>query len=337
MKINSTLKLIKKVFFILLAWLCIVMIVEGKTEEDDERDRSTILEKALVNLYFYPINRLLDFQDILHFGIAGSLGLGAEVAVTENGSFGGYYTARENGIAFHGHRKRVSWLDAPIAPAGPLKLIPGLDEKQRTHRVNHGYGTASFGKHRYETPSDELGPGHFKRFTKKSVINELMPSEYDLDDERDTLVNKVDESLSKENEAALRAEVVAGIIHPYVAFEMYELVDFVSGLVFLDTKKDDWKTEPGTNKLRKLGRGIANVLTGIIEVPKNIIEVDKNDGGFAAVTYGTARGAWRFVVRSAFVGPWEVLTFPTSTEPVVEPEFPFATTTSEVSWRIKYK
>ena len=337
MKIKPTPKLISKVFFLSAVSLCLVTTVEGKSEEDDERHRSTTLEKALVNLYFYPVNRLLDLQDIFHFGIAGSVGLGAEVAVTEKASVGGYYTARETGIAFHGHRKRVSWLDAPVAPVSPVKLIPGLDEKHRTHKVKHGYATASFGKHRYETPSDELGPLHFKRFTKKSVINELLPSEYELDDDRNTLVKKLDESLNKENESALRAEVVAGVIHPYMAFEMYELLDFVTGLFFLDTKKDDWKTKPGTNKLRKLGRGVANVLTGVIEVPKNIYEVEKNDGGFAAVTYGAARGAWRFVVRSAFVGPWEVLTFPTSTEPVVEPEFPFATTTSEVSWRVKYK
>ena len=337
MKINSTVNLVTKVFLILLLWVfCVTNSVQGKSEDHDERDRASALEKALVNLYFYPINRLLDLQDILHFGIAGTLGLGAEIAFTEKGSFGGYYTARETGIAYHGHRKRLSWLDAPIPPVSPIKLIPGLDEKQRFHKVSHGYATASFGRHRYETHSEDPSL-HFKRFTKRAAMNEILPTESDMQEERNTLVNKLDESLNKDNESALRAEVVVGVVHPYIALELYELLDFVTGIAFLDTKKDDWKTKPGTNKLRKLGRGVANILTGVVEVPSNIYEVQKNDGGFAAISYGAARGTWRFLVRSAFVGPWEIITFPTSTEPIIEPEFPFAATTSDVSWRVKYK
>ena len=325
-----------KILLILVLWIGWVLMAEGKTEDDDERDRATSLERALINLYFYPINRLLDLTDILHFGIAGALGLGGEIAVTEKASFGGYYAAKELGIAYHGHRKRLSWLDAPGGPLSPIRLIPGLDEKQRIHKVEHGYATASFGKYRYETDSEDEYQ-HFKRYNKKPVINELIPTEYDLDDEGDFFANKIDESLNKETESAIRAEVVAGIVHPYIAFEMFELLDLIAGIAFVDIKQDDWQTEPGTNKVRKLGRGIANMATGILEIPINIFQVDKNDGGFAALTYGTARGAWRFLIRSAFVGPWEITTFPMSTEPVIEPEFPFAATTSDVSWRVKYK
>ena len=338
MKINFSGKFIRKVLLILMFWTGWVFIAEGQGEEDDEAERANLLERTIVNLYFYPVNRLLDLQEIIHFGIAGSLGLGAEFAVTEKGSVGGYYTAREKGIAYHGHRKRMSWLDAPISPVSPIKLIPGLDEKHRLHSVEHGYSTASFGKYRYESSDDEKGPQHFKRFSKKAIINELMPTERELDDEEsNTLDKEIDKSLNKDNEMALRAEVVAGVVHPYVAVELTELLDFFTGFAFLDTKKDDWHAEPGTNKVRKLGRGVANILTGIVEVPLNIYEVEKNEGGFAALTYGTARGAWRFLVRSAFVGPWEIATFPTSTEPIIEPEFPFAATTSDVNWRVKYK
>lgn len=307
-----------------------------------DSERAGLLEKAMVKLYFYPINRLLDLQDIIQLGIAGSLGLGAEIAVTENASFGGYYTARETGIAYHGHRKRVSWLDfASWADPTPItKLIPGLDNKHRHHSVKQGYATFSYGKQRYES---ESGEGlHFKRFSKKSVINQFAPTSDPLGTEEETnmLKNKIkeiNETLNKENESALRAEVVAGLVHPYVAIELYEVLDFASGLFFLDVKEDDWGAEVGNQKLRKLGRGIANIFTGILEVPINIIDVDENEGGLAAITYGTARGAWRFLMRSALVGPWEVLTFPTNTESIIEPEFPFAAVTSEVGWRVRYQ
>ena len=185
------------------------------SEEADERSRAKILEKAAVNLYFYPINRLLDLQDVLHFGIAGSLGLGAEFSMTEKASFGAYYTAKENGIAYHGHRKRLSWLDSPPTPISPIKLIPGLDEKQRRHEVKYGYSTASFGATRYESEKDEKL--HFKRFENDSGINELNLNENELEEEQRLLINKIDESLHKGNEAAIRTEVVAGLVHPYMA------------------------------------------------------------------------------------------------------------------------
>ena len=105
--------------------------------------------------------------------------------------------------------------------------------------------------------------------------------------------------------------------------------------MFIDPKQDDWKTDAGHEKLRKLGRGVANITTGVLEVPSNINEINKDEGGIAALTYGTARGMWRFFVRSLVVGPWEVLTFPTDTEIIIEPEFPFAAATSDVSWRIR--
>ena len=318
--------------------LCIIFTLYnnsfGETETADETERATVLQKALVNLYFYPINRLLDIQDVFHFGIAGTVGLGAEVAATENASFGAYYTAKEAGIAFHGHRKRLSWLDAPPAPVSPIKLIPGLDENQRKHSVENGYATASFGNLRYETESDEKL--HFKRYTKQGVLNRLVAREYE-EDTSGLFMDKMNESLHEQNESAIRAEVVAGIVHPYAALELNELLDFTTGLFFLDLKDDDWETEPGRNKLRKLGRGVANVITGFVEVPLNVIEVDGNEGGFAALSYGTVRGFWRFFVRSAVVGPWEIVTFPTDTESIIEPEFPFTTPTSEISWRIKYK
>ena len=308
-------------------------------EELDEAERGALLEKTLTKLYYYPVNRLLDLHDIVQFGIAGCLGFGAELAFTEHCSLGGYYTAREAGIAYHGHAKEANWLDYPILAdpiATPTKLVTGLDNKTRKHKVEKGYSTASLLNRRYE--SSDTGKQHFKRFGKKAVIHNLMPTEGEEQAKEHPVMNKVDEFLHPDNEAAIRGELVAGVVHPYVALELYETLDAITGFFFLDLKSDDWEVEGGNGKLRKLGRGITNIFAGVIEIPLNIIEVDKDDGGFAAVTYGSTRGIWRFMVRSVFVGPWEVLTFPTNTASIVEPEFPFLSTTSaETTWRVKYK
>ncbi len=323
-----------------LIWIGCIGYAEAATDEMlHDRKRVTLLERSLTNLYFYPINRILDLHDVIHFGIAGSLGLGAEVAITENLSLGGYYTAKEAGIAYHGHHKRLHWLDFPSWGWGnpalaPVGLIPGIDAKQRKHSVEHGYATSSFGPNRYESSEDESL--HFKRYSDTAFINRELQSESDLEAE-ENLITSIDGGLNKDNEAAIRAEVVAGLVHPYVALELYELLDFVTGIFFLDTKSDDWSTEPSSNKLRKLGRGVSNIGSGILEIPLNIVEVNENDGGLAAITYGAYRGVWRFMVRSLFVGPWEVLTFPHNTDTIIEPEFPFATSTSDSTWRVKYK
>jgi len=63
------------------------------------------------------------------------------------------------------------------------------------------------------------------------------------------------------------------------------------------------------NPARKLGRGIANTAMGILEVPIKISDVNKEDGGIAAVTYGTCLGLAHFVAREV-VGVFEIVTFP---------------------------
>lgn len=60
---------------------------------------------------------------------------------------------------------------------------------------------------------------------------------------------------------------------------------------------------------RKLGRGISNVAFGVLELPLSIYEVNFEDGGIAAVTYGTLRGVGYFVLREV-VGVVEIVTFP---------------------------
>lgn len=81
------------------------------------------------------------------------------------------------------------------------------------------------------------------------------------------------------------------------------------------------------NMLRKLGRGAANVATGVLEIPKSIQESFYDDGLIAASTYGVLDGIYKFVVRTV-AGVYEVATFPIPLPadyvPIVEPEFLFS-------------
>jgi len=78
--------------------------------------------------------------------------------------------------------------------------------------------------------------------------------------------------------------------------------------------------------IRKLGRGVSNLITGPFEVPKSIQEKLYDDGPVAALTYGLFDGIYKMVVRS-IVGVYESFTFPmpfpTDYGPIVEPEFLF--------------
>ncbi len=99
-------------------------------------------------------------------------------------------------------------------------------------------------------------------------------------------------------------------------------VMLVTATVFLGIAAQTVQAQesPVNSRLRKLGRGLSNIATGFVELPRNIRAVQKDDGDMAAVTYGTLRGLWRFGVREV-VGVGEVVTFPMTNKPVVEPEF----------------
>ena len=86
--------------------------------------------------------------------------------------------------------------------------------------------------------------------------------------------------------------------------------------------------------LRKLGRGITNAGLGVLEIPIRIYDVNYEEGGIAAWTYGTFKGIGYFVAREC-VGVVEIVTFPMplpgtpddphdtgwGTGPIMEPEW----------------
>lgn len=76
--------------------------------------------------------------------------------------------------------------------------------------------------------------------------------------------------------------------------------------------------------LRKLGRGLANVATGVLEIPRTTELVTRKDGAIAGMTVGVVKGLWNVVVRE-LAGVYETVTFlidaPKGFAPLVHPEF----------------
>ena len=100
----------------------------------------------------------------------------------------------------------------------------------------------------------------------------------------------------------------------------------VSALLLpLGARADTDDVPKGHNALRKLGRGVANVLFGIVEVPNQITKATSEHGGAAGVTYGVGKGFVRWFARE-LTGAYEVVTFPVpfprGYKPVMKPEFP---------------
>ena len=76
----------------------------------------------------------------------------------------------------------------------------------------------------------------------------------------------------------------------------------------------------------KLGRGVANTLTGWVELPKNIYSMSVEKNALAGMTLGLAKGAGMTIVRTG-AGIYEIATFPfplpENYKPILEPEYVF--------------
>jgi putative exosortase-associated protein (TIGR04073 family) len=79
------------------------------------------------------------------------------------------------------------------------------------------------------------------------------------------------------------------------------------------------------NAGRKLGRGVANLLFGIVEVPNQITQTTNARGGAAGSTFGVGKGLMRWVGRE-LTGVYEIVTFPIPAprgyKPIMMPEWP---------------
>lgn len=86
-----------------------------------------------------------------------------------------------------------------------------------------------------------------------------------------------------------------------------------------------------SNSSEKLVSGIANVATGWVELPKNIILTSQNEGPLYGITVGTAMGIMHTVGRSV-VGVLDAVTFFIPTKPSVNPPFIWQDFSRETSY-----
>ncbi|MDP2922342.1 MAG: exosortase system-associated protein, TIGR04073 family [Candidatus Omnitrophota bacterium] len=78
------------------------------------------------------------------------------------------------------------------------------------------------------------------------------------------------------------------------------------------------------NALTKLGRGLSNAVTGVVEIPKQIYLVSKEREPVSGITYGTAKGICYGLLRTG-AGVYDSLAFafPPYDKPILEPEYVF--------------
>ena len=95
--------------------------------------------------------------------------------------------------------------------------------------------------------------------------------------------------------------------------------------LFGGTAHADMQIQSG-GAAKKLGRGLVNLITGWVEVPKRITETAREKGTAAGLTWGLIRGIGYGFVRTA-AGLYEVVTFPFPAPPdylpIIQPEFVF--------------
>ena len=77
---------------------------------------------------------------------------------------------------------------------------------------------------------------------------------------------------------------------------------------------------------RKVGRGLAAMTTGFLEIPGNIVHTTRERGAVWGFSLGFAIGLGKLVPRH-LVGVYEFLTapfeVPAGFEPILQPEFPW--------------
>lgn len=110
------------------------------------------------------------------------------------------------------------------------------------------------------------------------------------------------------------------------------LVALLMALPAMADTADDGTRDDGTKAggeytaTRKLGRGVASVIYGMLEVPGNMVQEGRVNGPLYGATVGLFLGAGKMVARIP-VGVYEVLTspfeMPAGYEPILEPEFPW--------------
>ncbi len=89
----------------------------------------------------------------------------------------------------------------------------------------------------------------------------------------------------------------------------------------------------GRKAMEKLGRGLINLITGWVEVPKRMDETNKRSSLGPALTIGLLRGLGHGFVRTT-AGAYEIVTFPFPAppgyQPIIHPEYVFTQESEDV-------
>jgi putative exosortase-associated protein (TIGR04073 family) len=86
----------------------------------------------------------------------------------------------------------------------------------------------------------------------------------------------------------------------------------------------------------KLAHGIANLVTGVGEIPKNMI-IETNEKGLAyGLTVGTIVGIVEGIGRS-LTGALDLVTFPIPTKPIIYPDFIWKDWDKKTHWHPDWK
>lgn len=89
--------------------------------------------------------------------------------------------------------------------------------------------------------------------------------------------------------------------------------------------RDD-TSRSGYTAMDKLGRGLAGMTTGFLELPGNIVAENRDHGAAAAATVGFAKGLGMIPVRE-LVGVYNFVTapipYPSGYRPILHPEYPW--------------
>lgn len=100
------------------------------------------------------------------------------------------------------------------------------------------------------------------------------------------------------------------------------LIEVIIALVVVGMVMPSYAEEK--NAFTKLGRGIVNISTGWIELPKNIESTSREENPFVGLTWGSIKGSGMTAVRTS-AGAVETATFifPSYAKPLLEPEYAF--------------
>lgn len=70
----------------------------------------------------------------------------------------------------------------------------------------------------------------------------------------------------------------------------------------------------------KVSQGTANIVTGFIEIPKNVVNISHDQNILVGITWGTLRGVAHAISRT-LVGGVELISSPIATEELISPAY----------------